>query len=308
MEPSKPPSPRTHVALQARLADCLAGNVVSDPREVPYYRRILGLDGGPWRETANYQAMLVASWAWRVELATTTVEERRLAMDQVRKLYTLERDQGLYRTECLCPDPHAGMHLEAHVAILRLGVDFGVRELEHLALDWLGRALRLYRALAATDGEPWAPGLRARTSVPRNQAAAALLRELFGLPHRRPNGRLVSAEELATPGTSRGPDYYGALRWLAAIRFESGSVRFRLRELALAGPFPKLLLPLRLVRFDGGLLATLERPAQPPRNGFLHPVDWLLVRWGRPGKHAVEVGRDWQTPAPEIPGTAQFIG
>ena len=53
MEPSKPSSPRAHVALQARLTDCLAGNVVSDPREVPHYRRILGLDGGPWRETAK---------------------------------------------------------------------------------------------------------------------------------------------------------------------------------------------------------------------------------------------------------------
>jgi hypothetical protein len=61
-------------------------------------------------------------------------------------------------------------------------------------------------------------------------------------------------------------------------------------------------LPLRLVRFDGGLLASLERPPQPPRNGWLHPVDWLLVHWRRPGKHEAQVGRDWQTPAPEIQG------
>ena len=299
---------RAHVALQARLAACLSGEIVSDPRTEPYYRHILGLDGGPWRETANYQAMLVASWAWRVELATVAAEEYRLAMTQVRKLYALEREQGMFRGECLCPDPHAGMHLEAHTALLRLGVDFGMRELEDLAFDWLGRALRLYRALAARDGEPWAPGLRARTKVPRNQAAAALLRELFGLPHRRPNGKIVTAEELATPGTSRDPDYYGALRWLSAIRFERGNVRFRLRELALAGPFPKLLLPLRLVRFDDGLLASLRRPAATPRNGWLHPCDWVLVRWHRPGRHEVAVGRNWLTPAPEVPGEALTIG
>jgi hypothetical protein len=309
--------PRTHTVLQARLADCLAGRIVSDPRKVPYYRRILGLDGGPWRETANVQAMLVASWAWRAYLLpvpdlkafNAMLAEHLQAMEHAEKLYARERDQGMFRGECLCPDPHAGMHLESHVALLRVAVESSNPKLQDLALDWLGRALRLYHALASPDGEPFAPGLRARTKVPRNQAAAALLRAVLDLPHRRPGGRIVSAEELATPGTSRDPDYYGALRWLASIRRDGGSIRARLREAATSGPFPpKLLLPLRLVRFDGGLLAALERPAAPPRHGFLHPVDWLLVRWGRPGKHAVEVGRDWQTPAPDVPGTAQFIG
>ena len=322
MEPLKLPKPRTHTALQARLAACLAGEIVPDPRTVPYYRRILGLDGGPWRETANYQAMLVASWVWRAQLLqahhvqaadlpslTAMLEELLQSTDQAEKLYALEREQGLFRGECLCPDPHAGMHLEAHVALLRAAVESGAPKLRDLTLDWLGRALRLYHALASPDGEPFAPGLRVRTKVPRNQAAAALLRTVLGLPHRRPNGRIVSAEELATPGTSRDPDYYGALRWLASIRRDSGSLRSRLRQLATSGPFPpKLLLPLRLVRFDGGLIATLARPAHPPRNGFLYPVDWLLVRWGRPGKHDVQIGRDWQTPAPEVPGEALTIG
>ena len=314
--------PRAHVTLQARLADCLAGEIVSDPRKVPYYRRILGLDGGPWRETANYQAMLVASWVWRAQLLqahhvqaadlpalTGILEELLQSTDQAEKLYALEREQGMFRGECLCPDPHAGMHLEAHVALLRLAMESGISKLRDQTLDWLGRALRLYHALASPDGEPFAPGLRARTKVPRNQAAAALLRAVLGLPHRRPNGRIVTAEELATPGTSRDPDYYGALRWLAAIRFGSGSVRARLRERATSGPFPhKLLLPLRIVRFDGGLLASLRQPAQPPPNGWLDPVDWVLVRWRQPGRHDVQVGRNWQTPAPEVPGEALTIG
>ncbi len=38
-----------------------------------------------------------------------------------------------------------------------------------------------------------------------------------------------------------------------------------------------------ILGLDGGLL----RPARPPRNGFLHPVDWLLVRWRRAGKRSV---------------------
>ena len=300
---------RAHVALQSRLEACLRGEIVPDPRTEPYHRRILGLDGGPWRETANYQALLVASWAWRVELATVAEEEYRLAMTQVRKLYDFEREQGMFRGECLCPDPHAGMHLEAHVALLRLAVESGRAKLREQTLDWLGRALRLYHAVSSPDGEPWLPGLRTRTQVPRNQAAAALLRELLDLPHRRPNGRIVTAEELATPGTSRDPDYYGALRWLAAIRRDIASVHAELRERATSGPFPpKLLLPLRIARFDGGLLASLRRPAEAPRNGWLHPCDWVLVRWGRPGKHDVQAGRDWQTPAPEVPGEALTFG
>lgn len=78
--------PKAHFALQRRLADCYAGRVVSDPREAPYYRKVLGFDGGPWRETANYQALLVASWAWRVALARVTEEERRLAFEAVRDI------------------------------------------------------------------------------------------------------------------------------------------------------------------------------------------------------------------------------
>ena len=87
------------------------------------------------------------------------------------------------------------------------------------------------------------------------------------------------------------------------------AVRAELRERATSGPFPPtLLLPLRIVRFDGGLLASLRRPEATPRNGWLYPVDWVLVRWGRPGKHEVQVGRAWQTPAPEVPGEALTIG
>ena len=67
-------------------------------------------------------------------------------------------------------------------------------------------------------------------------------------------------------------------------------------------------LPVRVVRFDGGFLASLRRPAATPRNGWLDPVDWVHVRWGRPGKHEVQVGRDWQTPAPDVPGKAFVIG
>ncbi|HVF60906.1 MAG TPA: hypothetical protein VNJ70_13950, partial [Thermoanaerobaculia bacterium] len=184
MEPSKSPQipkPRAHVALQARLAACLSGEVVSDPRKEPYYRHILGLDGGSSRETANYQAMLVASWAWRVFLLEAAdlkafmavFEEYLHAMAHAEKLYALERKQGMFRGECLCPDPHAGMHLEAHVALLRLAVESGRAKLRDQTLDWLGRALRLYHAVSSPDGEPWLPGLRTRTQVPRNQAAAA---------------------------------------------------------------------------------------------------------------------------------------
>ena len=309
---------RAHVALQARLAACLNGEIVSDPRTEPYYRHILGLDdGGPWRETANYQAMLAASWAWRVYLLEAAdlkafmalFEEYLHAMAHADKLYALERKQGLFRGECLCPDPHAGMHLEAHVALLRLAVESGRSKLREQTLDWLGRALRLYHAVASPDGEPWLPGLRTRTQVPRNQAAAALLRQVLDLPHRRSDGRIVSAEELATPGTSRDPDYYAALRWLASLRLDIAAVRAELRERATSGPFPpKLLLPLRVVRFDDGLLASLRRPATTPRNGWMSPCDWVLVRWNEPGGHEVAVGRNWLTPAPEVPGEALTIG
>ena len=67
-------------------------------------------------------------------------------------------------------------------------------------------------------------------------------------------------------------------------------------------------LPVRVVRFDGGFLANLQRQAETPRNGWLDPVDRVHVRWGRPGKHDVQAGRDWQTPAPEVPGEALTFG
>ena len=320
MEPSKPPTPSAHAALRARLADCLAGKIVSDPRTEPDYRRILGLDGGPWRETASDQAMLVASWVWRAYLLlllptgdlkafTAALQEHLLAMAQVERLYALEREQGMCRAECLYPDPHAGLHLEAHVALLLVAVESGGPKLHDLALDWLGRALRLYNALASPDGEPFAPGLRARTGVPRNRAAAALLREVLGLRHRREDGKVATAKELAAPGSGSTPDSYRALRWLRRLCTEDRRIRPRLRELATSGPFPqKLLLPLRVVRFDGGLLASLRQPAEPPRNEWPDPVDWVLVHWRRPGRHEVQVGRNWQTPAPDVPGEALIIG
>ena len=307
---------RAHVALQARLAACLAGRIVPDPRTVPYYRRILGLDGGPWRETANYQAMLVASWAWRVHLLEAAdrnglqakLAEHLLAMGQAERLYELEREHGMFRGECLCPDPHAGMHLEAHVGAPPLAIEAGPAS----SAPWRSTGSAAPSAsttrLASPDGEPFAPGLRTTTALPRNQAAAALLRMVLGLPHRRPNGCLAGAEELAAAGTTRGPDDYGALRWLASIRLAAGDLRARLRELATSGPFPKLLLPLRVVRFDGGLLASLDRagPAAPQR----------LARSRRLGprplgraRRARGAGRPrLANPPPDVEGEVQTIG
>ncbi len=297
-----------HVGLQARLAACFAGRVVSDPRQDPYLRKILGLDDGTWAETANYQAMLAASWLWRVLLAEVEPAERRLAFAQVVKLYELEREQGMYRTECLCPDPHAGMHLEAHTAILCATLEHPRPKLRNLALDWLGRALRLYNALASPDGEPWAPGLRTKTALPRNQAAAALVREVLGLPHRREKGQIVAAEKLELPGTSRSPYYFASLRWLRRLLAERPLLRRELKARATAGPFPeKLLLPLHVVRFEGGLVASLRQSARPPHKGWLDPVDWVFVHWSSPGKHQAQVGREWKTPPRELPRAARVL-
>jgi len=297
-----------HIDFQARLTACFEGRVVSDPRQEPYFRQVLGLDDGTWAETANYQAMLAASWLWRVLLTEVEPGERRLAFAQVVKLYELEREQGMYRGECLCPDPHAGMHLEAHTAILCAALEHPRPKLMNLALDWLGRALRLYVALAAPDGEPWAPGLRTKTPLPRNQAAAALVREVLGLPHRREKGQIVAAEKLEIPGTSRSPYYFASLRWLRRLLAERPMLRRELRHRATTAPFPeKLLLPLRLTRFEGGLLATLEQPPRPPRTGWLDPVDWLLVHWSSPGKHEAQAGRAWATPPPSVPKGARIL-
>ncbi len=159
------PAQRAHVALQARLADCLAGKIVSDPREVPYYRRILGLAGGPApRSSAPWPSTGSAAPS-----ASTTRSPRRTASPS--------------RRAC-------------------------------------------------------APTRRSRATRPPRPSCA----------------------------------------WCSACRF------------------------------DGGLLASLERPAQPPRNGWRDPVDLVLVRWGAPGKHEVHVGRDWRTPAPDVEGEAQTIG
>ena len=294
--------------FQARLTACFEGRIVSNPRENPYFRKVLGFDDGTWAETANYQAMLVASWLWRVLLTEVEPDERRSAFAQVVKLYELEREQGMYRGECLCPDPHAGMHLEAHTAILCAALEHPRPKLMNLALDWLGRTLRLYVALSAPDGEPWAPGLRTKSKLPRNQAAAALVREVLGLPHRREKGQIVAAEKLELPGTSRSPYYFASFRWLRRLLADRPLLRRELKQRATAGPFPeKLLLPLRVTRFEGGLVATLEQPPQPPRHGWLDPVDWVFVRWRSPGKHEALVGRAWETQPPKVPKGARAL-
>ena len=40
----------------------------------------------------------------------------------------------------------------------------------------------------------------------------------------------------------------------------------------------------------------------------MSPCDWVLVRWNEPGGHEAAVGRNWLTPAPEVPGDALTIG
>jgi hypothetical protein len=309
-----------HTAYQARLDRCWAGEIVERPGP-GHPSKVLGLDERgmsvrPWGGTDNYESMLIASWLWRVlaQGAAADPAERHEAFRLASMLYDQEEKVGMWRTECTCPSPHDEMHLMSHLTVAAAASRWRRPKLLSMSIASVGRALRLYRLTMAPDGEPYMGGARTKTATPRRHGAAAVMRELLGLPHRTERGSTtmtIEGKKVAVTADTLGrgveADYFRPLRWLRALLDERPALRDQLLDLGERGPLPRLRYPATLYRTEGGLLWVHDRPADPPRHLLGEFCDWVRVEWGKPGQHLVEVGKGWATPAPPAPKGARAV-
>lgn len=292
---------------KALVSAMLTGRL-TDQHERAILRLVLGGGG-----TINQKLMAAAAGLWS---AVPSVVER--SITTLRGILGDELRFGPTWKEPLCPDPHSGMYwlgwLGVVAAGLRPGAPPEIQELGRMAALVTGQMLRLGDLVAPEDGDcKGLPGNRAPSGVHLGRRAHTnVYREVRGLPHRGPGGN-----KLALKWKESSDPLVDGAAWWAHLLLATPAGKDLLR-----GPWsrnaplpPRLRLTLTVARWDAGTLAWFNDPGIERRDAFLthgsasakrerapEPVvDWIMVEWWAPGKHATRAGLVWTTPRPDVP-------
>lgn len=278
--------------------------------------RGLVLNGGG---TINQRLMAASAGLW-----STSREVSSVSIGTLRGILGDELKNGPTWKEPLCPDPHSGMYWLGWMGVVAAGLRQGaspeVQELGRWAALITGQMLRLGDLVATPDGDcNGLPGNRAPAGAALGRRAhTAVYREVRGIPHRGPVGR---KRDLRWKDSS-DPLVDGAARWARQL------IAFPASQDLLRGPWsphaplpPRLRLTLTVARWQDGTLAWFDDPGEEKRAALLthgsasakregkpEPVvDWIMVEWGAPGKHATFAGLNWTTPRPSPEGATLTV-
>jgi hypothetical protein len=268
-----------HKILYPPLLDLAAGKQVERPTGKSLMLDLSSVLAGGRRQsvtsgTPNFRWMGAAWWyLWAIRYGAGTAD-RDDSRARVLELYRREIRLGHQLSEQTAPEPHDNFHRMAH-AVIRLGArEAGDANVLAANTRWWAWRTALDAAGATPDGEVLLPGCRG-DGGPTSQVGTAIYRMLVGLPHLGP---------AKSPKWWTDPAYGGGAPSLIRQLLARGD------DLKAAADLPRLRLPMQIQRTAAGHFLTLT--------GALEDepiIDWVRIRYGRPGLHDIAFGKDWKT-------------